>query len=158
MLEMFKNFDNTPIDYKPDNRPRPVLDSKIINKTTSLAGLYPIYNIKDEILGFGWNYGNAISIPINIRGEVVDEEGNSLTLQEYLQGKVLQVTFYNFLYEEVLSFLSLAEFEETTENVDLEIKVDKETSLRLQRGIYHLQIEIDDVIIYSPHDSVIMIK
>ena len=78
-----------------------------------------------------WEEDNEFTYPVNGNTDVY------LSAKEYLQGKKLKISFYNFRYEP---------FFETTLNADnlVTLSIDKELSEKFVKGVYYLTLELYD--------------
>ena len=73
---MFDNYDNLSKHYKPYNL------NNVSTKVESYTALNPIesskpyeeYNVKGELIGYKWYYGNSINLEFNIDGQVTVED------------------------------------------------------------------------------------
>ena len=159
MTGMFRSFDNLPSDYVPNNRPRPIPPHPIINNTNSLSSTWPLYNAKDEIIGAEWNYGDAFDLPFEVQGNIVDDDGNLLDLEEYFIGKTLTVDILDHFYQDYKSFTLNCSIAATTDwSIILLLEFSREVSELIPRGTYHIRLTLDDCIIYSPIDSVLHVR
>lgn len=156
MTGMFKSFDNLPGDYIPNNRPRPIPPRPIINNTVSLSNSWPLFNAKDEIIGAEWNYGDAFELPFEVKGNIVDDNGDLVDLEEYFTGKSLKVDILDHFFNDYKTFTLNCGVADTTDwSIILLLEFDREVSEQIPRGTYHIRLTLDDTIIYSPIDSVI---
>ena len=155
MTEMFKSFDELSDDYIPNNRPKKRPKRPVVNATYSLSAAWPLVNAKGEIIGAEWNHGDAFDLPFEVKGNVVDDEGNLLDLEEFFTGKSLTVDILNHFYHDYKSFTLNCAVERTSESLILLLEFDKDVSNQIPRGTYHVRLTLDDTIIYSPFDSVL---
>ena len=81
MTKMFKSYDDISKDHVPYNRPKKKKSDRVVNNTTSLSALWPLYNAKEEIIGAAWNFGDAFDLPFEVKGNIIDDDGNLLDLE-----------------------------------------------------------------------------
>lgn len=155
MVEMFKSYDNVPDDYIPNNRPKRRKPRPIINNTNSLSALWPLLNAKEEIIGAEWNYGCAFDLPFEVRGNVIDSEGNLLDLEEFFTGKELKVDILDHFYNDFKTFYLTCEVVRMDEFLVILLEFERDISAQIPRGTYHVRLTLDGDIIYSPLDSVL---
>lgn len=104
-MMMFKLFDQTSEGYIPNNMIKTFHVKPDNNTTHSLTGGIDLYNAKDELLGVEWNYGTEFMIPFEIVGEVYDDsELEFVSLWDFLENRVIKVSFLDHFYNEELSF------------------------------------------------------
>lgn len=154
MFNSFKNLEN----YIPCNRPFPPLPKPIVNNTTSLSALWPLTNAKDEIIGAAWNYGCAFDLPFEVKGNIIDEDGNLLDLEEYFSDNYLTVDILDHFYQDYMTFTVKCTPEVYDWYLVLLLEFDRETSEQIPRGTYHIRLRLGDDIIYSPLDSVLEVR
>lgn len=156
MTEMFTSYDNLSSDYIPNNRPKPRPIRPIVNATNSLSALWPLLNAKEEIIGAEWNYGTAFELPFEVKGNIIDDDGNLLDLEEYFTGRTITVDLLDHFYNDYMSFTLNCTVEDVTEwTIILLFEFSKELSSKIERGTYHIRLSVDDQIFYSPLDSVL---
>ena len=154
MFDSFKDLEN----YIPDNRPKPAPLPPEVNRTVSLSQSWPIFNAKDEILGAEWNYGDAFDIPVEVKGNVIDDDGNLLDVEEYLTGRTLKVEILDHFYQLFKTFEMNCEFETTSEAAIILLEFSEDVSRGIPRGTYHLRLSVDDYIIHSEVDQVLNVR
>lgn len=104
-MMMFKLFDQTSEGYIPNNMIKKFHVKPDNNTTHSLTGGIDLYNTKDELLGVEWNYGTEFMIPFEIVGEVYDDsELEFVSLWDFLENRVIKVSFLDHFYNEEFSF------------------------------------------------------
>lgn len=154
MSNMFTNYDLTPENYIPNN----VIYDKIVPNTPK----YPLvaYNVKDEAIGYTWNYGDSIYLEFTTTGNVVyDDAPNDFTedASTYLEGKKFQLLIYNFRYDVV------AQAECPAAPV-VRILSDSFCPYSLVKGVYHLKFTLVDennnvlATLIDGNDGIIFIK
>ena len=158
MSLMFESFDRMPDDYIPCNRPLPPFPKPVENNTTSLSALWPLTNAKDEIIGAEWNYGCAFDLPFEIKGNIVDDDGNLLDLEEFFNTHTVLIDLLDHFYQDYISFKVNYSVEATCWSIILVFNFDKSLSAQIPRGTYHIRLRVDDNIIYSPLDSVLNVR
>ena len=151
MFQSFKDLDG----YIPNNRPKPAPEPPEANRTVSLSQSWPLLNAKEEIIGAEWNYGDAFDIPVEIRGNIIDDDGNLLDLEEYLTGKSITVEILDHFFNLYKTFTLNCEVETTSEAVILLLEFTEEVSKEIPRGTYHLRLFVDDYLIHSEVDQVL---
>lgn len=161
-MDMFENYRLTPDDYIPSNLH---YDNRVPTKPK-----YPLvaYNIKDEPIGYTWNYGDSICLEFTTTGNVVYDNqdvlpGTSIKggfmedAETYLQGKIFRLEFYDFRYNVVAccSF-DAAPF--------VRVLSESFQSIALVKGVYHLKLTLLDnkekqlATLLSGDDCIIYIK
>ena len=115
---------------------------------------YDEYGIQD---GYFWYYGDIINLEFTIEGNVTDEENSTYqTADDFLQGKQIVVTLYNFRFEVV-------DEKVFDGNTTITYEINKELSDKLIPGVYYATLKViqDTATIYTlfgPNDCVLTVK
>lgn len=129
---MFENFDYIPGTLIPCNCYPNIQPSGHISKPLE------IYNIKNELIGYGWNYGDTIVLEFNTTGTVVYEDtGVYETPDVYFEGKQLQLLVFDFRYETVINITQDA-------STQAKFYIDAELSSKLVKGVYTFRLILID--------------
>lgn len=131
---MFENFQNIPTSYTPNNYQKQypnIQDSNI--EPVNPNKPYELKNIKGEIIGYFWYYGNSVNLTFDIEG--VYTNGNSYTeVADYLQNCTLTATIFdlkwNIAHQEALTPIG------NTATLSL----NNEKSSKLVKGKYTIQL------------------
>lgn len=130
-MSMFNNYKNIPNDYIPNNITPPDYYHPAVK--------YPLeeYNAKGELIGFSWKYLDTIILEFITCGNVLYDDGIYEDAETYMDGKKLNIKFYNFRYEEIYSvdILSSAHFK---------YYIDDELRNLLIPGTYSMSVTLID--------------
>lgn len=131
-MGMFENYDYIPGTFIPCNPCPPKVDFTQVRKPLAY------YNVKDEFLGYAWNYGNSIVLEFNTTGDVqYNEEGTWEDAETYLNGKKMHLDILDFRYEVVY---------DATVDAATTVKflIDENSSKRLVKGVYSFRLTLID--------------
>lgn len=84
-MEIFEKFDNIPDDYVPNN-----LNCYIEKKPEKVYSI-EVYNFKDKLLGYSWQYGDSVNIHIDINDylrDIVNSSDNN-EIERFLENQEL---------------------------------------------------------------------
>ena len=84
-MEIFEKFDNIPDDYVPNN-----LNCYIEKKPEKVYSI-EVYNLKDKLLGYSWQYGDSVNIHIDINDylrDIVNSSDNN-EIERFLENQEL---------------------------------------------------------------------
>ena len=116
------------------------------------------YNAKGELDGYWWYYGDTIVLEFNITGEVVIEGSDEyVTAEDFLLGKKILFTLYDFRREEILH----KEYDASTKIL---FEIDYKLSRELVKGTYYCSLQVydeDDLFaktIYAQQDCTLTVK
>lgn len=134
-MSIFDNYNNIPESYIPNNMTS-------MQSTRSIYKLpYEEYNVKNELIGYSWRYGDSVALNFCIEGDVIDSEHNiSFDAETYLKqgNKQLLFKLYNFRYEVV--------YEQTlVPEIEVEILLPHDGSIKLKDNIYFGQLQLKDI-------------
>lgn len=97
-MSIFDSYRIIPKTYTPDNR-------ESISYVTPSTPKKPLvsYNALGEPIGLTWREGDPIWLEFNTEGIVSDQEeeitrGMYISAEQYLEGKIFQLTIYDFRY------------------------------------------------------------
>lgn len=175
MTDIFKNYQNIPVDYIPDNMTRYIKTKKSSQKLVSclVNKPYEMINIKDELIGYSWNYGDNLSLHFQLIGnfdisnnipiyyigdekELPNTEQTLISAQDFIQGSTVNILIKNFRNETVLN-ISHAE-----PSTDIKLDINKDLYDKIFPGIYYVNIRIlkgkDVTTIFDNDDCLLMIK
>ena len=95
---MFTNYQNVPSTYQPNNLtinfPQYTVESKLV--AAERGKPFEEYNVKGELEGFFWRYGETLNLEFNLDGEIVVENdaiiltGKGTTPDIYTKGYIGQ--------------------------------------------------------------------
>lgn len=175
MTDIFSNYQNISVDYIPDNmtkyietkQPSQKLVSTLVNKP------YEIINIKNELIGYSWNYGDNLTLHFQLIGDF-DVSGNNpiyyignsdnipnpdktlISAQDFIQGATVNILIKNFRNETILN---ISDAEPST---DIKLDINKALYDKIFPGIYYVNIRIlkgkDITTIFDNQDCLLMIK
>ena len=152
-MNMFKNYDNIPSTYIPNNRDARPLGREFIRKPLEE------YNAKGELIGYSWEQGSSVELEFVVEGEVYyDDNSFYQTAKDYVSDKLFELTLYNFRYEPVKVLSATA--------VDNKIKfvIPSEMSSDILKGIYYPSLvcinEINNIktIMFKGTDCTLIVK
>ena len=152
-MNMFKNYDNIPATYVPNNR-----DAKPLGREFMIKPLEE-YNAKGELIGYSWRQGESVELEFVVDGEVYYDDGSYYQdADTYLSNKRFELTLYNFRYEpvKVLTALSIQN--------KISFIIDTETSSAIMKGIYYPSLVcIDDKnniqhVLFKGSDCTLIVK
>ena len=151
---MFDNYIDIPEGYIPNN-----IEMKYNHqckpqklKIMSVNGLYEVYNVRGELLGYKWHCGDTPSLNFAIVGDfytnpatlysiggytqtLPTEEETKTSAEDYVKDSTIRIRILNFRMEEIFST-----------SVDGAVKfnftVDSELAQKLVKGIYYLDIDL----------------
>lgn len=153
-MSMFDNYIDIPEGYIPNN-----IEMKYNHqckpqklKIISVNGLYEVYNIRMELLGYKWHYGDTPSLNFAIVG---DFDTNPVTLysiggytqnhpmheeikmsaEEYVKDSTIRIRILNFRMEEIFS----TSVDGATQ---FSLMIDSELAQKLVKGVYYLDIDL----------------
>jgi hypothetical protein len=99
---------------------------------------YEEYNVKGELIGYYWYYGDVVNLEYNIDGEVTDvESGTYIRANEWLETKRCKVTLLDFRHEVVASKVFPGSSQIT-------FTIDSALSKSLLRGVYYCRLAVID--------------
>lgn len=216
-MGMFLNYHNIADNYKPNNLVRSFPVGKSYTKLDPLkcSKPYEEYNVKGELIGYFWHYGETINLEFNIDGEITVEsdaiiftnrgdfpdvntqgkvnqraynivdliswtctnviednyyvweqdlefeydECSSTSIyvpaQEYLLGKYVELTLYNFRMEPIYQ-------ESTKAGTSVLFEIDQELSAKMVKGIYYCSLSVynSDMrkTIFTAKDCTLLVK
>lgn len=101
-------------------------------------------NYAGVLVGYYWYYGDTLKLEFTISGEVVDNEGNYISAQDYLSdstfsAKSIKFRLFDFRHEEVYS----QEFVDVRTNI-ITVDINQELSNKLTPGVYYCSLELID--------------
>lgn len=176
VTNMFEKYDNIPEDYTPNNFKRLLNNCKKPQKLVNIEvnSPYEIINIKGELLGYSWNYGDILNLQFQLIGkfnvenntpiyfisngkeELPDEpQVTQIGVSEFVEGKTATIELLNFRQEVIY-----------TETVDasevLVLNINSEFYNKVNKGVYTLNIYLESeesrVTIFESDDCIILIK
>ena len=174
MANIFENYQNIPNDYTPNNLIKVIEVKETSNKLVSCLPNKPheIYNIKDELIGYGWNYGDTISLQFQLIGKfdtttspiyyIVGQENTDLpegertlvSAEDFVKGRTVRVRVFNFRAETV--------FEQWREgNALITLNITDDFYNKIPKGVYYLVIDVigeTKATIFNMSDCILMIK
>ncbi len=96
-----------------------------------------MYNINNELIGFGWNQGDPIVLEFVVTGQVMYDDGTYVDAETYLKNKNYQFELFNFRYEKVFETV-------TNSNNIIDINIGSELSAKLYKGMYYGKLTLLD--------------
>lgn len=158
-MGMFDNYDNlyqnnVPCNVRPNTQQPSIPETKLDPIKTKMP--YEDYNVKGELIGYWWHYGDTINLEFNIEGEMVVEGENVwVDATDYLVDKEIIVTLYNFRHE----IITQKRFNGSTTVI---FPIDRELSKQLVKGVYYASLSIskndlNDTLFYM-EDCVLTVK
>ena len=147
----FDGYNKVPASYVPNN-----LGALLPNREIVAAPL-EIYNVKNELIGFYWKYGDSIKFRFYTEGTVELDNGSVITAEEFLKDKTMKIQFYNFRYDVVKT----AEIPAATK-VDVIVSPEESAEVFL-RGVYRCSVTIMDgnvslVTTFEPDTGTLYVK
>lgn len=151
---MFDNYIDIPEGYVPNN-----IEMKYDHqckpqklKIVSINGLYEVYNVRGELLGYKWHYGDTPSLNFAIVGDfytnpttlysiggytqtLPTEEETKISAEEYIKDSTIRIRILNFRMEEIFSTSADGA-------VKFNFTVDGELAQKLVKGVYYLDIDL----------------
>lgn len=97
MGNMFDNYKNIPKDYIPNN------SAPVKHYTNNCKRPLEEYDLEGNFIGFSWRYMDSIVLEFVTDGYVLYDDGLAEDAEIYMQGKELEISFYNFRYESIYS-------------------------------------------------------
>lgn len=132
MSNMFKNFIDIPTDYSPNNECQLIPDREISKLPIE------VYNAKNELIGFTWNYGDSIVLEFITTGTVeYDDTRTYEDASTYLSDKTMTITISNNRYQEVIS-------QDIVADTKVRFIIDDELSKLFLRGTYYCDLKLKD--------------
>lgn len=176
VTNMFEKYDNIPENYTPNNFKRLLDNCKKPQKLVNIEvnSPYEIINIKGELLGYSWNYGDILNLQFQLIGkfnvenntpiyfisnskeELPDEpQVTQVDVSEFVRGKTATIELLNFRQEVIY-----------TETVDasevLVLNINNEFYNKVNKGVYTLNIYLESeesrVTIFESDDCIILVK
>lgn len=90
---MFENYDYIPGTLIPCNTPNYIPPQGPITRPLEF------YNAKGDFAGYTWTYGDSICLEFQTTGEVIyDDTGAYESVDQYFEGKQLQLLIFDFRY------------------------------------------------------------
>ena len=101
-------------------------------------------NYAGELVGYYWYYGDTVKLEFTIDGDVMDNNGNYISAEEYfndsrLSVKSVKFRLFDFRHDEIYS----KEFVDVRTNV-ITVNIDQELSNKLLQGVYYCSLELVD--------------
>ena len=175
MTDIFSNYQNIPVDYIPDNMTEHLkLKEKSMKLVSCLVNKpYEMINIKNELIGYSWNYGDTLSLHFQLIGDFditsnnpiyfigddnlpENQEKEIISAEEFIQGSTVDILIKNFR-NEIVTNISHAE-----PSTDIKLDITKDFYDKLYRGIYYVNIRVikgkNITTIFDNQDCVLMIK
>lgn len=153
-MSMFDNYQNcNPHScYPPPPKPGfTKLDPIRPNKP------YEEYNVKGELIGYFWYYGDCVNLEYNIDGEITDVETNMyIRADEWLTTKKCKITLYDFRHD-VITYQILPGSSRVT------FVIDSALSKALLRGVYYCTLSViepddEETILSQTDESTLYVK
>lgn len=134
MSNMFISYDHIPDNYIPDNI-HPVNDLLYVPQQRPLVE----YNAKGNFIGFSWHYKDHIVLEFVTTGIVKYDNAVYEEAEDYLRGKVFEITLYNFRYEAFCTTYIEA-------SSDCEVAIEDELAASMVPGVYYMSVTLIDSI------------
>ena len=100
-----------------------------------------IFNIKGDLVGYSWNYGDSVELSIYLNNTVLHSDKNHLDLfEKYLDGKEVEVNFTDMRGNVVYTFYTPAKLHTT-----LKLNYSEETMI--ERNEYKCSL-----VLINPYD------
>ena len=101
MIDMFTNYQNLSDSYIPNNMNSCSCKPQSYTKLDPCEATkpYELYNAKNELEGYFWNYGDSINLEFEIDGEIILGENSYIDVKDYLKTATATIRLYNFKYE-----------------------------------------------------------
>ena len=131
---MFENFQNIPTSYTPNNYQQNYSQQEDTNiSSINNNKPYEMRDIKGDLIGYFWYYGNSIDLVFDIEGEYTTPT-SYIDVADYLQNCTLIATIFDFkwniMYQEILS---------PKDNTAI-LSLNSEKSSKLIKGKYTIQL------------------
>lgn len=129
-MEIFEKFDNIPDDYVPNN-----LNCYIEKKPEKVYSI-EVYNIKDKLFGYSWQYGDSVNINIDISNYLKDivNSSDDEEIEKFLENQEKMSLMIRNFRGEIIATKDILPSEIIT------ISVDDELAEKLSANHYFAEI------------------
>ena len=147
MSSMFETYETLSNQYIPSNmnkQPCPPQTTPLCPREPKKP--YAEYNAEGELVGYWWNYGDTINLEFELEGNIdITESDNYITARNFIEGKQILVTLYNFRHEQIKTQLYNGSDEEFQAILfEVARNVNQKTS-----GVYYIQVKENEEIKYN---------
>ena len=157
MIDMFSNYESLSDSYIPNNLSKAHCKVESYTKLNPLdtSKPYELYNAKNELEGYFWNYGNAVTLDFTIDGNVILDDTTYIEAVDFLKDKLYTIKLYDFRFKEIHTQVGQA-------STNIILTIDKELSKKFVKGIYYCSLEISgkdfNETLFSPQDCKLLVK
>lgn len=133
-MNMFKNYENIPENYVPNNQNTYMNDNRLPRKPME------VYNANNELIGYSWVYGDGVTLEFTITGNIKNRgDTEYVEAKDFLVGKGVTFEIYNSRH--LIIFTKTLECESNV----IKITLSEKESLSIPRDIYTCKLYLSQM-------------